>query len=156
MPQPKWMCSVSSYFYNWTFWWNVNGTWVCELFASIRLSGTPRKWSPMVSGTQRHGQWALLWVGWWGSGTHRGQITIREGIVGVPRRKSTIRKERVKPHVLVLARGPEVRGEKWFQAWHGSWYLYSSLSSTLHGRECITLKELWHHATLLCHPSNRT
>ena len=31
--------------------------------------------------------------------------------------------------------------------------LVLSLSSTLHGRECITLKELWHHATLLCNPS---
>ena len=51
---------------------------------------------------------------------------------GVPRRKSSIRRERVKPHVLVLATGPEVRREKLFQRWHGSCYLYSSLSSTLH------------------------
>lgn len=151
MPQPKWMCSVSSYFYNWMFWWNVNGTWVCELFASIGLSGTPRKWSPMASGTQRHCcEWGDECRGPTGPNHSKG------GNCGVPRRKSTIRKERVKPHVWGLATGPEGRGEKWFQAWHGSWYLYSSHSSTLHWREYVTLKELWHQATLLCNPSTRT
>ena len=45
-------------------------------------------------------------------GDPQGPNHNKGGNCGVPRRKTTMRKERVKPHVSVLARGPEVRGEK--------------------------------------------
>ena len=77
-------------------------------------------------------------------GDPQGPNHSKGGNCGVPRRKSTIRKERVKPHVWVLATGPEGRREKRFQAWHGmaAGTCTHPSPAPLHWRECVTLKEL--------------